>query len=84
MRPFVPNKNLEWYENFVEESINEVDVLKRPDSVSSNESSSRYLWMKCLLLIYFTAFNILSLVGDNARSLNRSTRTLQNSDQSLN
>lgn len=65
MRPFVPNKNLEWYENFVEESINEVDNLKRPDSVSSNESSS-------------------SLVGDNARSLNRSTRTLQNSDQSLN
>jgi hypothetical protein len=43
MRPFVPNKNLEWYENFVEESINEVDILKRPDSVSSNESSSRYL-----------------------------------------
>lgn len=40
MRPFVPNKNLEWYESFVDESINE-EELKRPDSVSSNESSSR-------------------------------------------
>ena len=64
MKPFVPNKNLKWYEN--EKTFNGDINPKRVDSASSNESSS-------------------SLVADNAKHLNRSTRTLlDNSDQSLN
>lgn len=42
MRPFVPMKNLEWYENFIKEKIIEIRKLNRKESISSNESTSRY------------------------------------------
>jgi hypothetical protein len=39
MRPFVPIKNLDWYENLVKETI--AGNVQRSESASSNESSSR-------------------------------------------